>query len=254
MQYVDKLMTILILSLLLVMNSTDCSAGKDNWSELAQRLSGESEPARTKVVQSLWKIPSLEANLRRELVSEKRFLAVDVISALKLNSLLPDLLALSEEDETGFFYNAINSMITEKNRSEIMGIYRQRVIREETPPAAKVVLLDTLGRLFIPLEVSDLKQLLVDISPDVRSAALYYLRSFILNTKNQDFLPLLSSVLSSEPFQLRVQAIHFLMEIDASLSSRFRSSVKDCLKDANLEVRKACSLLEVKMQRRGTVL
>jgi hypothetical protein len=209
-----------------------------DWDVLALRLSAESTASYERTIAKLRLVPQLETKLRAGLRGNKRYLAMDVISALQLTNLLPELVAGAEKDETGFFLNAINSLLNSRNVKFVSDLYRHRVFDSGSPPAARAVMLDTLGRLGTPLNVARLIALVdEDPSPDVKSAALYYARLMILRRARDDYLPVVTSGLRAQPFQLRVQALFLASELGPAV--RTRLSV-NCAQDRNKEVRDVC--------------
>ncbi len=223
---------------------------KNEWPQLAVRLTGEADQVRKKAISELRDLPQLEAVLRKELSGERKFLAIDVISALKLEVLLPDLLKFSEKDESGFFYNAINALMDGENRTELLTLYRARIGNDSTPAAAKVALLDTLSRLQIPLGAPLLKKLVLqDPSADVRSAALHYVRQFLLK-KDMEFFPLVALALHSDPFQLRIQAMYLISELNPKWRSFVLRELEECMEDDNSEVREACGAISGRLRKR----
>ena len=94
-----------------------------DWEKNAQKLTGESDRIRNAAVQNLRANVDLEKTLRLQLEATASFsrqaLAFDVISALKLSSMLPDLVRFSENDANGFSYLAINSLINQSNEKKI---------------------------------------------------------------------------------------------------------------------------------------
>jgi hypothetical protein len=211
------------------------------WDALALRLSAESSASYARVVTELRHVPQLEAKLRAGLQGNKRYLAMDVISALQLSNLLPDLVAGAEKDETGFFLNAINSLLSPRNVKFISDFYRRRVFVSASPPAARAVMLDTLGRLGTPLNVARTKAVEdEDPSPDVKSAALYYARLMILRRGRVDYLPVVASGLRAQPFQIRVQALFLASELRPVVRAQLNVN---CGRDQNAEVRDVCGEL-----------
>jgi hypothetical protein len=228
-----------ILLLVVISGATSPARGNgQGWDALALRLSAESSASYAKVVAELRRVPQLETKLRAALRGDQRYLAMDVISALQLTGLMPDLVAGAEKDETGFSLNAINSLLSPRNAQFVSDFYRRRVFVPALPPAARAVMLDTLGRLGTPLSVARTKAVVEeDPSPDAKSAALYYARLLILRRGREDYLPVLASGLRARPFQIRVQALFLASELRPA--ARARLGV-ECAQDRNAEVRDVC--------------
>src|SRR4051812_48596585 len=118
---------VLLVVLALASSSSSIASAKD-WSSHARRFTGESDEVRRQAIQELKKYPKLEDELKRALTSrsENRFLALDVISTLRMRKLLPALYQAAETDETGSCYNAINSLLeSEKDRKRARTVYYQ---------------------------------------------------------------------------------------------------------------------------------
>lgn len=216
---------------------------KQNWKFLAKRFTGESDLIRQSSINQIKKIPNLENLLKKELSGPDKFIVLDVIATLKLTGLLPELIKYSEYDETGFFYHALNALMTTTSlKHKLSQLYYSRLLNVNTPAAAKVVILDTLGRLNVSLSSADLKYLLLDESlPEVRSAALYYLRTQFTNKTGQERdLILLKEVLDTEPYQIRLQALYFFSELNTTYQSVWLPFLKSCLTDKNPEVKQFC--------------
>jgi len=214
-----------------------------DWSRLALRLSGESGEVRESILLRLRQMPNLEPSLRAALTGPQKFLALDAISALSLEALLPDLLAMARTDETGSFYNAINTLTTRANERQISQLYRDRLWERECPEAAKVVLLDTLGRTQAILDPEKLRSFLADPYPEVRSAVLSYARQMLLRGRKDEYLPLETAALAGKPASLRVQAVFLAAELKPALRQRLAAALGSCGQDPAAEVREACRRL-----------
>jgi hypothetical protein len=161
----------------------------EDWETSALRLSGESDQVARSSVQKLKKIPDLETKLSRALSenSTRTFLALDVISTLKLKKLLPVIIDHSQKDESGFFYLALNTFIDSKNLQDMSKLYEERLSEAKTSPPAKMVILDTLGRIQVKISPSQIQKILEDSdNPEMRSAALYYVRTWV-RKKDRDY-------------------------------------------------------------------
>lgn len=175
----------------------------DAWEQSALRLSGESDRVYRQAISRLKSIPHLNEKLKQALDENSRrtFLALDVISTLKIEALLPKLITSSEKDSSGFFYLAINTFLDATHVQAITTLYLDRLHNRQTSSASKIVLLDTLGRLQVRIPESELQKILNrEDEPEVRSAVLYYLRSLWLkNPKNLVCKKCLSPKLSLGP-------------------------------------------------------
>jgi len=211
-----------------------------SWLSDARVLSGGSEEVRKNAIQRLKAMPKLESSLHSELEGKNRFLALDVISALKLKNFLDDLLRLAERDESGFFYNAIDSMIDSTNRERITTVYRSRVTDREQPWGSRVALYDSLARLNSILSPGVVEQSLQDPTPEIRAAALHYLRYSLLHWQNEDYLPMLELVLKKGSNKLKIQALFLISELSPAYKRRASAYLSSCRSDSNSEVRYYC--------------
>jgi hypothetical protein len=172
----------LTVALALSLMAASTPSERKDWSEYALRLSGESETVHESSVKHLKDFPKLDEALRHALTekSTRRFLALDVITTLKKETLIPDVMAQAKNDETGFFFLGLNGFFHTAYRKALLDLYAERLQNPSAKPPVKMVILDTFGRMEVKLSVSELTELLLGSNPDVRSAALYYLRAFRL--------------------------------------------------------------------------
>ena len=212
------------------------------WPALARQFTASGPAIRRAAIAALRALP--EAELRADLVTalatDQRFLALDVISTLKLRAVLDELLARAEQDDSGFFYHAANALISPETRSHVVEIYHRRVLAPETAPAARMALLDALGRLEIRLPPTELSALLRHPYPEVGDSALGYLRFFLLQREADDYLPLLRAAIQTGPYQLRVRALSIRKELPPRERERTESWRVDCAGATRTELREAC--------------
>ena len=221
------------------------------WWKNARRLTGESEKVRSQAIQNLRRYPQLDSVLRSELAGAHRFLAFDVIATLKLSGLLDDLMQISAQDKSGFSYLAINSLVNRSNEKEISNLYHDRLSARGTSAAAKVILLDTLIRLNFLLTDRELKELLREGEfPEVRSAALYYLRWILLKQGDLGYLPLLRGLVSQIKLssQLKMQSLYLVSELTPESRAVAVKGLKDakfvCPAPLPTALRSVCRLLK----------
>jgi hypothetical protein len=195
-----------------------------DWTRDALRLTGESDSIRNEAIKNLKKEPHLAALLRRQLRGPHRFLALDVIAALKLQALLPDLLRLSESDPSGLSYLAINALMTTASRQQIIAIYRDRLLNPRPPQGegpSQVLLLDSLALLGEPLPLEKLRTLLITSRwPEVQGAALNYARVAILQDHRFRYIDLIQDARLAKAFQVREQAVILAKELPPRLRKK----------------------------------
>jgi hypothetical protein len=230
-----------IVLLLALLTPLAAFAGSADWSVHARRFTGESASVRAQAIRKLRNFPGLEAELKKALGTRERFLALDVITTLKVSSLLPHLLKSSLTDDSGSTYHAINALITPGELPRIRKLYYQRLRQAEASPASKVVLLDTLGRMGVLLQENEARALLEDPWPEVRQAALLYLRQMVVKLRRPEYLALIRDALEAETFQLRAQAVFLIGELPGRERAQLRSALlRRCGSDSHAVVREAC--------------
>jgi hypothetical protein len=215
------------------------------WAKLARKLTGEGDSGRAAVIRKLKAVPDLEAVLRQALEGDEQSLALDAIVALRLTSLYEDVLKASERDRAGFSYLALDALVDPANQARLAQIYRQRLLIPGASPAAKVVMLDSLIRMKERLHPEMLSALLLDDdSPEVRSAALYYLRGYLVTYRDREYLPLLKRVLESElSRQRKVQALSLVSELPRDVTDSLGTVNIACSGDLPTPVQAPCERL-----------
>jgi hypothetical protein len=211
-----------------------------DWAKEALKLTGESDLAREKALKKIKRHPKIKKILKAELQTSKKALALDVISALKYRHFVPELLRLAETDDTGAFYLTVNSLLTPKNARLVIDTYKKR-LDTVTHPVSQVVILDTLGAVGSALPEDQIKSFLENRSPEVRSAALGYIRAMVLKTKKKSYASLMLKAFDEQPFQLRMQAVYLASEMDWKKFEKIKIDFKNrCDQDPYKEVRDAC--------------
>jgi hypothetical protein len=216
------------------------AAAAPSWTELARKV-GESEENRASVIAQLRKISGLKSKLSKAIYSKNRPLALDVISALSMKEMIPDLLLHVPADPDGFLTVALNSMMDSKNQKSILDSYVENVSSKGVSYAAIVAMLEPLGRLNIALSRDVLNSLASSPSPEVRSSVIYYLRIMALRNKRYENLDLLNGFLKSPEFQLRLQTVSVAGEIGARSGVPSVSEMKNvCEAEKTPSIRAAC--------------
>lgn len=223
----------------------------EKWTELAKKV-GTSEDVRGSAIQDLKAIKGLKERLKKAIYTADRPLALDVISALDMKELIPDLLLHVPADPDGFLTVAVNAMMTDKNQTEILNSY-QEILEpgniKRVSSGAIVAMLEPLGRLAIRLPKPMLQGLKEHESPEVRASLLYYLRIMALRNQVGDHLEIVNDLLKSNEFQLRLQAVSMTAEIldhkstNSNLTSNLmsRSDLKSiCKQEKAKQIREAC--------------
>lgn len=154
-------------------------ASPESWTYHARRLTGYAESTQLRSFKALKSTPNLESILRTALLTEDRYLAFDVISALQLTALIPDLFKVSLTEESAAAVLTLNTLLNNETRDVLVENYLKQLGGLENGSfslPAFVAVLDFLGRLRIRLEPDFLIALMESEHYEVRSAALYYVR------------------------------------------------------------------------------
>ena len=224
------------------------TATSPKWTDLARKV-GTSEDVRAQAIKELRNMKGLKGRLQKAIYTADRPLALDVISALDLKDLIPELLLHVPADPDGFLTVAVNSMMTEKNQAEILASYSASLEPKNLPkvsPGAVVAMLEPLGRLAIKLPRATLLGLKDHASPEVRSSTLYYLRINSLRNHVNENLDLVTELLKAKEFQIRLQAVSVTAELldqnkSVVLGLLARSSLKDlCAAEKAQQIKEAC--------------
>lgn len=234
------MLRVVLLAIFLVFGITEVWAKNPkpalDWASEALRMTGESELIREQALKNLRRIPQLEMILRRQLNGPQRGLALDVISALEIRSLFPDLLKIARDDTTGFVYITLNNLMTSKNRYDLVKFYKKQLLCKflcTISGPSQVVIIETLARLNEELPIEDLQDLYSDTQwPEVQAAILDYARSAILHHKKEAYVQILKDGLNSDIHQLREQAQSSLLEVPLSIRKKWitESEIKNLFK------------------------
>ncbi len=220
------------------------SAEAGSWMDSARRFTGESEEVRKQSIAELKKRTELRSELKKALGTRDHFLALDVISVLELRSMLPELIAFSARDQTGYSYHAINSLITNDRLESIQQIYMERLFSKKTSAAGKTAIIDSLSRLNVSLKEDQIKNLLNDSSPEVRSSLLNLIRTELIYRNVQRNLDYLDQTIADPSFQLRTQTLYLVSELPLKLKRsnliRINGLLDQCAHDPVTSVRALC--------------
>lgn len=210
------------LALIAVSLTQALASPTEDWRRYARKL-GPSELGQQDSVAKVRAIPNLATKLATALEGPDRYLALEVIVALEMKETLPKLLELARTDENGAFYLSINALLTAKNAKAILNEYRIRLTSANAKSVAfpvKVILLDTLGRTNTLVSEPELKRLMDDPYPEVRSAVIYYIRLTSRASKKKLYASVLNTALKDAAPQLRLQATHTAQDIERALGEK----------------------------------
>ncbi len=225
-----------------LLNSVDIAVPSDSsWTNFAVRLTGESDQVRLNSIRKLKSIPQLHTILEKALSGPDKYLAMDVISALKLKEFLPALIQHSTIDENGAFHLAMNTLIDSQNSDDMFQLYSDRLVKEEgLSVIARVVILDTLSRSGILLPENKLRKLMLELPFEGQSAVLSHARSGLMKRHLKGYLEIVQLALASSFFQLRIQALFLIQELSGPLQKSLERQLIPCLSDPQKEVRALC--------------
>lgn len=220
------------------------AAASVEWTTHARRFTGESWKVRDSAIQSLKKDKKLPEKLKQAFGTTDHFLALDVITTLKLHSLLSFILASSDRDKTGYSYHTVNAIMWASDKKEVVATYLERLDRKNTAPAAKMTILDSLSRMNVEIPLDMSKRILESEEPEVRSALLSLVRAAALTRAQYENLSLLSDFMKDEAFQIRMQTIFLVSEIPETVRAReaslFQEIFARCEKDPVAQVKAVC--------------
>ena len=188
-----------------------------SWKVLARKV-GQSEDYRAGAIRELRRMGSLSKDLREGLRNSDRPLALEVISALEIKSLIPDMLELVPTDSNGFLTLGLNSMMTEKNQKQIIDTYLNLLDSKNIGTVSNgslMAMLEPMGRLGVRLPKTTIQQLKANESPEIRSSLLYYVRMMVLRHRVRDNVDVVSELAKASEYQVRLQAESVLGEITA---------------------------------------
>lgn len=197
------------LALLLATSTAFAAAPVRDWQYHARRLTGFSDTTRRESLHQLRQRKHLQSELRTALSGRQRYLALDVITTLGFHDFLQDLFPLTHQDESGAVILAINALLTQKTRPQILEHYTAVLERLNTVPLsapAIMALLDVLGRLKHPISEEQLESFMDVSDPGIRSAAIYYARLMRKDPKLPEYRATLERGLEDAASQIRKQS------------------------------------------------
>ncbi|MCM2282849.1 MAG: hypothetical protein NDI61_13500 [Bdellovibrionaceae bacterium] len=225
----------------------EASYAAPNWTQLARKVGiSETEAERLQAIAALRADTKLSSNLIAALDSDNRLLALDVIVALSMREMVPELLSRITSDEDGFLTLNLNALLEEKNKDLIFSRYQEILKPAEIAqlsPAAIVAMLEPLGRAGFVLPRASVDELFRQAFPEVRAAVIYYVRMLALRHSRRDHVRVLSEALRAGEFQIRLQAISTLLELTRS-SGRppvtREKLTRRCEKESHPKVKRQC--------------
>ena len=203
------------------------------WTAYARRLYGESNRVLEESIEGLKSTKNLDKLLLESIETGKnRELAFDVIATLKKYDFMKVLVKESRRDQTGVVYRTMNALTTKSNRKLLINLYKLRLNGAPMSFPARIVIVDTLGRLRFKIKDSLLTEWMQKGNFELQSAVLNYLRRVKSSFRNDEIKDLLHKGLSSGYYQTRLQVLYDFPYylLDFSL----------CKNDPNKEVKDKC--------------
>ncbi len=239
----------------MVLLTTDIGHATPSWTKLARHVA-QNERLHLIAVSELRKIKNLKQILLTALDTAEKPQALDVISALHLTNLIPELISKIPSDRDGFMTLTLNSLLETENSRKILTTYALNLRPESVPKfsaAALVAMLEPLGRLGVTLSDDTILHLFDHEYPEVRSAVLSYVRTQILQYKKNEYISLTTKPLHMKPFQFRLQAFFLLEEVSDLQRIKMPITEKElselCASEANRFVKDQCEVVTAKLRK-----
>lgn len=211
------------------------------WTNWAKRFTGESDDIKRRAIQQLRKNPRLTEELLHALNGSDRLLALDVIGTLRLTQFIRPLRQLAKSDPSGMVFVTLNSLMTKENQKKLVNFYLGELANTTLVQPSKVVILDTLSRLQISVDRNLLEQFIKnDLSPELQSATLRYLRPTLRRYPNHRDLRLLREALEGSSLQIRMQALYLFSELPPETKRFWNPILNSCQTDKFEPVRALC--------------
>ena len=228
---------------------SDAKKVSSDWTVNARRLTGESDRIAENALKNLRATSDLDILLKGELknasvtngkLNTAHFFAFDVISALHKKQLMPDLIASSKADQTGYAYHAMNTLIDAANGQSLIQIYHDRLTSNKMTIPVQLALLDTLGRVEHKLSLDELKEINAKASTEMKSGLLNYLREMMILKNHPEYKEFLPPFLKEPSFEIKMQALFLFDELLKQKKMRFSGDVSTCLVDPNMTIQNFC--------------
>lgn len=230
-------MKISILFAILICNAA--WASPPDWNELARNL--RSENSREATILSLRQRPNLEKELRAALKQADQVqTAAEVIEALKLKTLAPDLAVAVTADPSGRTFALLLALDPEGSSDVVQNAYkfvRETLGDNGQPAAIAVAALERLNKIETTVDDKKFETLLKHPSHEVRMALVRRMAKPDLK------MALWKLVLQSKPYQVRSEALGNLLDA-SELPAELKSAVKaQCESEHETEIKAICSKL-----------
>lgn len=182
--------------------------------------------------------------------------ALDIIGALDLRELKPDVISLAKTTDSWRVLVTANRWLGKdnaENEKEIERVYLTRLSRElERNPrehaVIKIALLDGLSLTKSMISTSDYAKLLEDQSFDVRRAAVANFLMVREKYQPDEQLERFRRSFKAKPYQVRLAAMNAFADLSVDIRKALRKAVDDefnklCKNERNSLVKEACGRL-----------
>lgn len=223
-----------------------------DWVKMARNLTGESESVRQKSLKRLRAMKDLDQVLTAEIekpafengkLNTQRFLALDIVTALKRKSLMPVLISQSLADATASIYHTMNTLMTSQNVDSMMTLYHDRLLSYPSSNTVKIALLDTLGRTGFELSLAELRYLNRNASFEVQSGILSYMRGIMFLKNRLLYQNMMSEIMIAGSFEIRMQTLFLYEELLSQKKLKLKDASLQCLQDTNKAIQNFCKKL-----------
>lgn len=224
----------------LILSSLVGHAKVPSWTTWAKRFTGESDSVRKTAIQKLQQIKDLEKQLIEALQGPQRFLALEVIATLKLESLRRPVMAIADGDDSSVYFVTLNSLYNSDNQKELTSFYIRELVEKKNAPA-QVVILDTLARMDYVLDDDLIRGLIKkNSSPEFQQALLGYFRLTHVHFSSKALRAWFDQIRKSKAYQVRAQLLLLVSESPSLVGNGSSWVTEFCSLESHLQVRSLC--------------
>jgi hypothetical protein len=141
---------------------------------------------------------------------EEEHLALDTLVSLGRHDVVPTLLDRLAANTDGSYALALSALMNKENAPQILGRFKSLVESDRSaalPLAAVLPIVDTLGRLQVPLSDETFKRLSTKYHPEVRLSLIQYMRENAAVRPRPYPTWLYESLLKDSVYQVRLSAL-----------------------------------------------
>lgn len=213
------------------------------WDQLTRSaLSAESE-----VSQVSWNLlkqdKNIEVEVREGLHSSHRIEALQLIQALHLKNLFPELLKDLETTDDALTWRAAISVADDEKKKILSELVTKKAQQNWTilSNTAKWSILSSAIELKSHISAEMLTEVIVsDDSYEARIQSARLAGELLRSKNDVAYSEALKKAIQGQPYQLRLEAIRQITRQPASIQQGLRDTLKHCAKDNYSEVKEAC--------------